>query len=106
MSVEANKEIARRLYEEVVNYGKAELLETFVGDDGDDGDDGTRQRASRSIGRAGFREAHRRHQHQPRHLPRRPDRQLHRAAGPAHHPAPGRRRRRLSVTEETRHLAP
>ncbi|KJE19784.1 putative ester cyclase [Frankia torreyi] len=53
MSIEANKEIARRLYEEVVNYGKAELLETFVADDGDDA---TRQHAGWSIGRAGFRE--------------------------------------------------
>ncbi|WP_018505897.1 ester cyclase [Parafrankia discariae] len=53
MGTEANKDIARRLYEDVVNQGKVELLETFVADDADDA---TRRHAGWSIGRAGFRE--------------------------------------------------
>ncbi|MCM3884778.1 ester cyclase [Frankia sp. R82] len=47
----AQKDIARRLYEEVVNEGRLELLETFIADDGDDT---TRARAGWSNGRAGF----------------------------------------------------
>ncbi|CUU55143.1 conserved hypothetical protein, steroid delta-isomerase-related [Parafrankia irregularis] len=53
MSIEIRKEIARRLYEEVVTEGRTELLETFVAEDGTDG---SRPQASWSNGRKGFQE--------------------------------------------------
>ncbi len=53
IDLEANKETARRLYEEVVNHGRVELLETFIADDGDDG---SRSRHGWSSGRDGFRQ--------------------------------------------------
>jgi predicted ester cyclase len=53
MSIDIHKDIARRLYEEVVNLGKSELLDTFVAEGGDDT---TRAHAGWSSGRAGFRE--------------------------------------------------
>ncbi|MCK9896236.1 ester cyclase [Frankia sp. AgB32] len=53
IDLEANKETARRLYEDVVNHGRVELLETFIADDGDDA---TRGRHGWSSGRDGFRQ--------------------------------------------------
>ncbi|CAO5166603.1 putative ester cyclase [Frankia sp. AiPs1] len=49
--IAAQKDIARRIYEEVVNHGRVDLLETFIADDGDDT---TRARSGWSSGRDGF----------------------------------------------------
>lgn len=51
MSVDIHKDIARRLYEEVVTEGRAELLDTFVAEESADG-----PRAAWASGRQGFRD--------------------------------------------------
>lgn len=53
IDIAANQETARRIYEEVVNHGRLELLETFIADDGNDA---SRGRGGWSSGRDGFRE--------------------------------------------------
>ncbi|WP_239335531.1 ester cyclase [Frankia sp. CiP3] len=50
---ESNKAAARRLYEEVVNNGRLELLDDLIDSDADDE---TRARAGWSAGRDGFRQ--------------------------------------------------
>lgn len=52
MSVEIHKDIARRLYEEVVTHGRAELLDSFVAEESADG----AARAAWASGRQGFRD--------------------------------------------------